>query len=414
MTYAPVVPLREVCSINPRVSRKDLPAPETPVSFVPMGAVDETTGRIVERETRPLAEVQTGYTSFAEGDVLFAKITPCMENGKVAMATQLTNGIGRGSTEFYVLRPGDRILGEYIFHFVRQQRFRDQAKRNFTGTAGQQRVPKSFMEEALIPLPPIEEQQRIVDILNRAASIERLKARASAHLRDFIPALFLKMFGDPIENPMGWPTSALGDLLQMAQYGSSKKADATDDAIPVLRMGNVSYDGYLDCSDLKYVDLPDAELDKYLLAKGDLLFNRTNSKELVGKTGMWDGRFTAIAASYFIRLRVDAELADPTYIWAFMNTASMKAKLFDMARGAIGQANINAKELQAITVPVAPAETQRAFAKLVDAAVARSQLSETASSLAADLSRSLLDKLLGVHGNQPTDLGAPMADAKLG
>jgi len=177
-----------------------------------MGAVDETTGRIVEREIRPLAEVQTGYTSFAEGDVLFAKITPCMENGKVAMATELTNGMGRGSTEFYVLRPSDRILGEYIFHFVRQQRFRDQAKRNFTGTAGQQRVPKSFMEEALIPLPPIEEQRRIVDILNRAASIERLKARASAHLRDFIPALFLKMFGDPIENPMGWPVRPLADL----------------------------------------------------------------------------------------------------------------------------------------------------------------------------------------------------------
>ncbi|MCU4652253.1 restriction endonuclease subunit S [Roseibacterium sp. SDUM158016] len=262
-----------------------------------------------------------------------------------------------------------------------------------------------------IPLPPIEEQRRIVDILNRAASIERLKARASAHLRDFIPALFLKMFGDPIENPMGWPTSALGDLLQMAQYGSSKKADATDDAIPVLRMGNVSYDGYLDCSDLKYVELPDAELDKYLLAKGDLLFNRTNSKELVGKTGMWDGRFTAIAASYFIRLRVDAALADPTYIWAFMNTASMKGQLFDMARGAIGQANINAKELQAIIVPVPPLETQRAFAKLVEAAAARSRLSETASRLAADLSRSLLDKLLGVHGRQPTDQGEHMADA---
>jgi type I restriction enzyme S subunit len=197
---------------------------------------------------------------------------------------------------------------------------------------------------------------------------------------------------------MGWPTSALGDLLQMAQYGSSKKADATDGAIPVLRIGNVSYDGYLDCSDLKYVELPDAELDKYLLAKGDLLFNRTNSKELVGKTGMWDGRFTAIAASYFIRLRVDAARADPTYVWAFMNTASMKSKLFDMARGAIGQANINPKELQAITVPVPPLETQQAFSTLVEATAAHARLSESANTLATGLSQSLLDGLLSDSG----------------
>ncbi|WP_371055958.1 restriction endonuclease subunit S [Rhodosalinus sp. K401] len=290
---------------------------------------------------------------------------------------------------------GDDVDRDFLFYALKQ--VTDDIVHRTHGST-MKHVTKGEFEKTEIPLPPIEEQRRIVDILNRAASIERLKARASAHLRDFIPALFLKMFGDPVENPMGWPTSALGDLLQMAQYGSSKKADATDDAIPVLRMGNVSYDGYLDCSDLKYVELPDAELNKYLLAKGDLLFNRTNSKELVGKTGMWDGRFSAIAASYFIRLRVDPALADPTYIWAFMNTSSVKARLFDMARGAIGQANINAKEVQAITVPVPPLETQQAFAKLVQAAAVRSRLADAASGLAADLSRSLLDNLLGTDG----------------
>ena len=86
------------------------------------------------------------------------------------------------------------------------------AKRSFTGTAGQQRVPKSFVENALIPLPPLEEQRRIVDILNRAARIEALQARAAERLREFVPALFVKMFGDPVENPNGWHSKKLGSL----------------------------------------------------------------------------------------------------------------------------------------------------------------------------------------------------------
>lgn len=349
------------------------------------------------------AEIRSSKTALPETGVLFSKLNPRIN--RVWLLPESNNRTRISSTEFVCLVPDEaKLLPEYLAWRLKTPGIEKELPLGTAAaTKSRERIRPTDLLSIPIFLPPIEEQRRIVDILNRAASIERLKARASAHLRDFIPALFLKMFGDPIENPMRWPTSALGDLLQLAQYGSSKKADATDDAIPVLRMGNVSYDGYLDCSDLKYVELPDSELDKYLLAKGDLLFNRTNSKELVGKTGMWDGRFTAIAASYFIRLRVEAELADPTYVWAFMNTASMKAKLFDMARGAIGQANINAKELQAITVPVPPLETQRAFAKLVEAAVARSQLSETASGLATDLSRSLLDQLLGGDGATRAD-----------
>ena len=122
--------------VNPR--RHEAPySPDLPVSFVPMAAVDERWGEVAHREDRPYAEVAKGYTSFQDGDVLFAKITPCMENGKVAIARDLTNGLGFGSTEFFVLRPGTSVLGEYLFFFLRRQGFREQAKRHFTGTAGQ-------------------------------------------------------------------------------------------------------------------------------------------------------------------------------------------------------------------------------------------------------------------------------------
>ena len=179
MTGYARVPLGEVCSINPRAGKMSGVAEEMLVSFVPMAAVDERTGAIETHENRALSQVSKGFTAFQNGDVLFAKITPCMENGKAALACSLTNGIGRGSTEFHVIRPGSRILGEYIYYFVRQPLFREQAKRHFTGTAGQQRVPKSFLENALIPLPPLQEQRRIVGILNRTAYIERLHLHAA-------------------------------------------------------------------------------------------------------------------------------------------------------------------------------------------------------------------------------------------
>ena len=394
MSIYPRVPLGEVCAINPRIKRSEIPEEDTLVSFVPMAAVDERLGMITAHEDRRLVDISKGFTAFEDGDVLFAKITPCMENGKMALARHLTNGVGRGSTEFYVLRPGDRVLGEYVYHFVRQPRFREKAKRHFTGTAGQQRVPKSFMENVSIPLPALDEQRRIIGILNRAARIKQLHVRAAARFREFVPALFIKMFGDPVENPMRWKIAQLGAYCVLTQYGTSKKANDRSEGVPVLRMGNVTYAGYLNCADLKHVELTETHVEKYALHAGDILFNRTNSKELVGKTGIWDGRFRAVAASYFVRLKVKETVLCPVYVWAFMNSSAMKQRLYRAARGAIGQANINAKELKSLPLPVPPLDRQRQYAKIIETAHDVTSTAETASESASALSTSLMARLL--------------------
>lgn len=212
-----------------------------------------------------------------------------------------------------------------------------------------------------IPLPSLTEQRRIVDLLSRAEGILRLRREAQAKAQAIIPALFLDLFGDPATNPKGWPVAPLGELLRAVDYGSSTKASDTGAGLPLIRMANVTYAGDLDLSSLKYVELEPDEAARYSLEQGDILFNRTNSKELVGKTGLWDGRIDAVAASYFIRLRVDRQRVAPYYLWAFMNTRYMKRVLFDTARGAIGQANINSKELKAFSVPVPPLEVQQRF-----------------------------------------------------
>lgn len=163
----------EVADINPR-SLKDELDDDTLASFVPMKCVEAESGRFAPPENKKVGEVKKGYTPMRDGDVIFAKVTPCMENGKAAVVRGLTNGIGFGSTEFYSLRPKDNLMSEFLFYYIIQQGFRREAERHMTGAVGLQRVPKVFIEEHDIPLPPLPEQRRIV------ARIEELFSRLDA------------------------------------------------------------------------------------------------------------------------------------------------------------------------------------------------------------------------------------------
>jgi type I restriction enzyme S subunit len=189
------VRLDEICEINPL--RKDQTRFENdmPVTFAPMSSVDDVTGSLVAPIEKLFGEVKMGYTWFINGDVLWAKITPCMENGKAFIAHDLINGVGFGSTEFHVLRPKEIVTPEWIWFYVRQESFRELASRYFTGAVGQQRVPESFLREQLIPLPSLGEQKRIAARLNEImAEIERARAAAQAELDaiNALPATYLR------------------------------------------------------------------------------------------------------------------------------------------------------------------------------------------------------------------------------
>jgi type I restriction enzyme S subunit len=211
-----------------------------------------------------------------------------------------------------------------------------------------------------IPLPPLREQRRIAAILDQADAL-RAKRRASlAKLDSLAQSIFLEMFGNPVTNPERWPVMKIGDLLESANYGSSKKAGEVGE-YPILRMNNLTYEGQLDLTDLKHVDLSREERGKYMVRDGDVLFNRTNSAELVGKTAVFRGATAMAFAGYLIRLRPrQPETAD--YISAFLNSRCGKAVLKGMCKSIIGMANINAREVQAVSLPVPPLPLQRQFA----------------------------------------------------
>lgn len=351
--------LGEVCLINPKsCTLRD----DTEVSFIPMTKVGEH-GEFDASEIKNYSEVKKGFTNFQNGDILFAKITPCMENGKGAIAHNMKNGIGFGSTEFHVLRPDtDKITSEWLYYLTTWKTFRKEAERNMTGSAGQKRVPKTFLENYVVNLPDIDTQKSENKILRKVDDLIFLRKQQLAKLDELAKARFVEMFGTFPANPFRWSIGKIQDVVSDVRYGSSRPA-VEGGKYPYLRMNNITYSGELDLRDTKRIDIPDSELDKCTVRRGDVLFNRTNSKELVGKTCVYNRDELMVLAGFVIRVRINERIR-PEVLSAFLNMDFSKRMLIGMCKTAIGQANINAKELQNIDLYIPPIELQDQFVTL--------------------------------------------------
>lgn len=184
--------LSEVCEINPSLDSKI--SKDTEVSFIPMRAVSEK-GDIDTSQTRRHEEVKNGFTYFKNKDVLFAKITPCMENGKGAIARNLTNGIGFGSTEFHVLRPNNKdVNSEWIYFLFSLDHIRQIAARHMTGTAGQKRVPTSFLKTINVSIPPLANQEKFAEIVQKVEKLKEKQRKSEEELNNLFNSLMQKAF----------------------------------------------------------------------------------------------------------------------------------------------------------------------------------------------------------------------------
>ncbi len=248
------------------------------------------------------------------------------------------------------------LLPEYLYWWLKAHR--NQLEAMGTGATFKE-VSKSTVSRIEIPLPPLDEQKRIAAILNKADALRAKRRHAITLLDSLTQSIFLEMFGDPVSNPMGWGICRIGDLLESANYGTSGKAGPVG-KYPILRMGNVTFEGRIDTLDLKYIDLGEPEVEKYTVRKGDILFNRTNSADLVGKTAVFDLDGEYAFAGYLVRARVNGR-ATPDYISAYLNSSYGKGLLRGMAKSIVGMANINAKEMQNISIPAPPKALQEEF-----------------------------------------------------
>ena len=271
--------------------------------------------------------------------------------------------IGAFGSTLARLRPiTDKLITPFVGRYLQSQLA--EIQRNRTG-ATIPHVNGKHLRNLHIPVPPLADQKRIADILDMADALRKNRREALSQLDILLQSTFQDMFGDPVTNPMGWEVVEIGDLLTSANYGTSKKADLQEGEFPILRMNNITYSGEWDFSSLKYIDLAAKDQAKHLVHKGQIIFNRTNSKALVGKTAVYRRDEPFAYAGYLVRGIVN-ELADPEYIGGFMNTPQIKQFLKNKCRSIVGMANINAKEFQAIRIPKPPLELQQRFARIVE------------------------------------------------
>ena len=193
-----VVKLGEVCELNP--PKNEVKEFQGDVSFVPMAILNENDMRFYPEEQRHIGDVYSGYTYFKDNDVLLAKVTPCFENGKSGMAEGLINGIGFGSSEFYVLRANtEKIMPQFIYYVVHSRDFITRGKSNMTGTGGLQRLTKEFVLSYTILLPSLEKQQQIVENINEEMTIIEQNKRLIEIFEQKINAKINEVWGSEIK-----------------------------------------------------------------------------------------------------------------------------------------------------------------------------------------------------------------------
>jgi len=360
----PNVSLDEVADLNPRLTEKLASSDE--VSFVPMSAVSAETADVTAEETRTYAEVAKGYTSFLTGDVLVAKITPCFENGKIAQA-HLTKRVGFGSTEFHVVRPhAQKLDGRYTHHFLRLGSVRLAGERRMTGSGGQRRVPENYLAKLEIPLPPLAEQRRIAEVLDRAEALRAKRRAALAQLDSLTQSLFLDLFGDPAANPKSFPEKPLDSLVRdddTINYGVVQPGDDLDEGVPLVRVGDL-IEGKVRHSDLKRIAPSIEAAYKRSRLRGDEIL-----VSCVGSIGVVVLADESVKGFNIARAVARIPLAEATnriFMAAYLSTDFVQ-RYFTNELRTVSQPTLNIKQISETIVVLPPIILQREFARRVTA-----------------------------------------------
>ncbi len=270
-----------------------------------------------------------------------------------------------GSTLAALSPDVSRILPEYLYYFIREKFTLLNSR---TRGATIPHLDRELLFGLNIPLPQLDEQRRIVDLLSRADGIVRLRREAENKAAEIIPALFMEMFGDPATNPKGWPVSTLGKVVHEFRYGTSQKSGPA--GLPVLRIPNV-IGNQLKLSEMKLVDVPKAEIDRLRLLDGDFLFVRTNGNpDYVGRSAVFnsgvmtqagfDGSNT-LYASYLIRARIQQDKLNPYFLQGMLTSSEGRRTIKERSKTSAGQFNINTEGLGSIPIFLPPIAFQTDF-----------------------------------------------------
>lgn len=358
----------------------------TLIDYFDIASVDNIEKQITGYTTYKFAEAPSRARKKVEkGNILVSTVRPNLN--AVALFDEETENMPVASTGFCVLECKANTSPRFLFRYLQSQSFVRAMVSQATG-ASYPAVNDKIVRDTKLPAYSYEEQVQIANVLDATANIISKRKQQLQKLDELVKARFVEMFGDFPLNPKGWEITTIRDIVTDVRYGSSRPA-VDGGKYPYLRMNNITYGGELDLTDIKRIDIPDNELDKCTVRRGDVLFNRTNSKELVGKTCVYNRDEMMVLAGFVIRVRVTERIL-PEFLSAFLNTDFSKQMLLGMCKTAIGQANINAQEMQNIEIYLPPTELQRQFVQFKEQA----DKSKAAAQKALDEAQLLFDSLM--------------------
>lgn len=303
---------------------------------------------IIQRDSITGSQVKTKKQQAAKaGEFLVAEIDAKV-GGFGIVPPELDGAIV--SSHYFLFEIDESVcLKEWLDYFVRGGLLTEQVTAR--GSTNYAAIRPHHVLDFEVPLPSLPEQRRIVgrieELAGKVEEARRLRVAAAGETTTLLGLTVKAIFEDGRNS--GWKPCTVGDIVEEVRYGTSSKAHSEPDGIPVLRMGNIQ-DGKLDTSDLKYLHLPEREQEKLLLQEGDIVVNRTNSAELVGKCAVFDLSGDYVYASYLIRLRLNPSLANPYFVAYYVNSPIGRAYMFAERKQMTGQANINSQKLQALPI----------------------------------------------------------------
>lgn len=365
--------LGEVCTLRPpKAEARQRLAMDSHVSFLPMEDLGIDVKHPIPRRTKKLGDVQGSYTYFADGDVLLAKVTPCFQNGKLGIAKDLTNGVGFGSSEFFVLRPHSDLDSEYLYYFLSRADFKEKGVKRMGGAVGLQRVPPDYLLGETLPVPPLAEQQQIVALLDEAfegiatakANAEKNLQNARALFESHLNALFTQRGDGWVERTVKAIAATAKGSIRTGPFGSQLlHSEFVDEGIAVLGIDNAVANEFRWGKSRFITKDKYRQLERYRVHPGDVLIT------IMGTCGRCaivpDDIPAAINTKHICCITLDRKQCLPSYLHIyFLHSPQAQAFLAKHAKGAI-MAGLNMGLIQELPVMLPPIKVQSA---IVDAA----------------------------------------------
>jgi type I restriction enzyme S subunit len=361
----PLIPIGELVEVALSVNPKRLSGH---IKYIDLGAVDRDR-KLIEHPSiiDPSTAPSRARQLLRAGDVLVSTVRPNL-NAVARVPHECDEAIG--STGFCVLRPSSKLDSNYLFHWVQTPYFVREMTKMATG-ASYPAVSDRIVKESTLPLPDLNHQKRIAEILGSAARIQHAREATLSRAADLDASIFFRVFGDPVTNPKHWDDArTLGDLTDVTSGVTKGRQISHDERqlVPYLSVSNVQ-DGRLDMQVVKELDASAAEIDRLRLVKDDLLMTEGGDPDKLGRAALWDNQLPlCIHQNHVFRVRIlDRHRILPEFLLALVSSDRGRRYFLRAAKQTTGIASINKSQLKAFPLLLPPIRLQETFAQFMQA-----------------------------------------------